>query len=57
VSIAVVSFNGPVILRAIIGILFLVLTTPVSAHLLARAAYLSGHRPGALTVVDDLDAR
>jgi multicomponent Na+:H+ antiporter subunit G len=56
-GIAVVSFNGPVILRAIIGILFLVLTTPVSAHLLARAAYLSGHRPGALTVVDDLDAR
>lgn len=54
VAIAVISFNGPVILRAIIGILFLVLTTPVSAHLLARAAYFAGHRPSELTVIDDL---
>jgi multicomponent Na+:H+ antiporter subunit G len=57
VSIAVVSFNGPVILRAVIGVLFLVLTTPLSAHLLARAAYFSGHRPTELTVVDDLDSK
>jgi multicomponent Na+:H+ antiporter subunit G len=57
VAIAVVSFNGPVILRALIGILFLVLTTPVSAHLLARAAYLTGHRPSELTVIDDLGSK
>jgi multicomponent Na+:H+ antiporter subunit G len=31
--------------RAIAGILFLFLTTPISAHLLARAAYLAGQRP------------
>lgn len=37
-SIAVVSGAAPIVLRAILGILFLAMTTPVSAHLLARAA-------------------
>ena len=37
-AIAVVSGDSAIVLRAILGILFLALTTPVSAHLLARAA-------------------
>ncbi|HEY9012709.1 MAG TPA: monovalent cation/H(+) antiporter subunit G [Devosia sp.] len=37
-AIAVVSADSAIVLRAILGILFLALTTPVSAHLLARAA-------------------
>lgn len=37
-AIAVVSGSSAIVLRAILGILFLALTTPVSAHLLARAA-------------------
>jgi len=53
-AIVVVSFDGPVILRAFIGIVFLLLTTPVSAHLLAKAAYFAGYRPANITVVDDL---
>lgn len=54
VGIAVVSLNASIILRAVIGILFLVLTTPVSAHLLARAAYLAGYRPTELTVLNEM---
>ena len=38
-AVALVSFDAAVALRAIIGIAFLVLTTPVSAHLLAKVSY------------------
>lgn len=54
VAIAVFAFDGPVILRALVGFVFLLLTAPVSAHLLARAAYSAGYKPMAPTVVDDL---
>lgn len=54
-AIAVISFDGSVILRAIAGFVFLLLTAPVSAHLLARAAYLAGYSPSSLTVINDLD--
>ena len=53
-AVAVVSLDGSVMLRAILGIVFLLLSTPVSAHLLARAAYRSGEAPVAGTTVDDL---
>lgn len=53
-SLALASGDGPVILRAILGILFLLLTTPVSAHLLARAAYRAGHQPASITIINDL---
>ena len=45
VGIAMVTGEGAIILRAVLGILFLALTTPVSAHLLARAALKAGHTP------------
>lgn len=54
VAVAVVSQDAAVATRAIIGVAFLLLTTPVSAHLLARASYLSGYRPGNQTLIDDL---
>ncbi|NVK33175.1 MAG: monovalent cation/H(+) antiporter subunit G [Rhodobacteraceae bacterium] len=38
--------------RAIAGILFFLLTAPVSAHLLARAAFVVGYRPCAQTKTD-----
>jgi multicomponent Na+:H+ antiporter subunit G len=53
-AVAAVSFDSAVALRAIIGLLFLVLTTPVSAHLLARAAYKAGIRPTAETDIEDM---
>ena len=55
-AVAVVSLDGAVMLRAIVGVAFLLLTTPVSAHLLARAGYRAGYRPTALTAIDDLDS-
>lgn len=43
VGIAIVAGDSAIVLRALLGILFLALTTPVSAHLLARAAHKTGH--------------
>jgi multicomponent Na+:H+ antiporter subunit G len=54
-AVALVSFDGAVALRALIGIGFLLLTTPVAAHLLARAHHHSGGRPAQITLSNDLD--
>jgi len=40
-------------IKAIVCLLFIILTAPVSAHALARAAYRSGVKPWAGTVVDE----
>ena len=53
-AVAVTSFDGAVILRSLLGIVFLLLSTPVSAHLLARAAYRCGEAPTPTTTVDEL---
>jgi len=55
-AIAVISLDSAVILRASAGFVFLLLTAPVSAHLLARAAYLAGYLPSKITVINELDA-
>jgi multicomponent Na+:H+ antiporter subunit G len=55
-ALALASGDGPVMLRAILGILFLLLTTPVSAHLLARAAYRAGLQPASITIINDLQS-
>ena len=54
VAVAVLSQDASVSMRAVIGVLFLLLTTPVSAHLLARASYLSGYKPCNQTLIDEL---
>lgn len=53
VAIALTAFDGPVILRAIVGFIFLMLTAPVSAHLLARAACIVGYKTSNLTELND----
>lgn len=53
-AVAVASLDVAVILRALLGILFLLLSTPVSAHLLARAAFRGGEAPAPATTIDDL---
>jgi len=45
VGIAIAAGDSSIVLRAVLGIVFLALTTPVSAHLLARAAIKAGHVP------------
>lgn len=54
IAVAVLSQDAAVAVRALVGVVFLLLTTPVSAHLLARASYLSGYKPCNETVVDEL---
>jgi multicomponent Na+:H+ antiporter subunit G len=42
-----------IVLRCVIGLLFLILVSPVSAHLLARAALRSGVPPSKSTSIDE----
>lgn len=53
-AVALLSFDLAVALRAIIGVGFLLLTTPLSAHLLARASYGTGDVPDAKLVTDEM---
>lgn len=53
-AVAVVSGDLGVSLRALAGLVFLALTAPVAAHLLARAAYQSGYRHPEMLTIDEL---
>lgn len=55
IAVALISTDGAVILRAILGIIFLLLSTPIAAHLLARAAYKAGELPAATTTIEEID--
>ncbi|WP_196259355.1 monovalent cation/H(+) antiporter subunit G [Pelagibacterium limicola] len=55
VAIALVSFDFAVILRALVGIVFFMLTAPISAHLLARAAFMAGYKPHPKTHLNELE--
>ena len=55
IAIAVYSLDGSVALRALAGFIFFLLTAPISAHLLARAAYAAGYRPDENTVLNEMD--
>jgi multicomponent Na+:H+ antiporter subunit G len=54
-GVAFVALDYAVVLRSALGILFLLLTTPVSAHLLARSALRTGVETAAATNINDLD--
>lgn len=46
--------DGGIVVRALAAILFLLLTAPVAAHLIGRAAYRSGVPLWSGTVIDEL---
>lgn len=48
-------FKGPsaIGIKALLCLLFIIVTAPVSAHALARAAYRSGVKPWKGTVIDE----
>ncbi|AVA20817.1 monovalent cation/H(+) antiporter subunit G [Rhizobium sp. CB3171] len=48
------SQDLPILARALAGFVFFILTAPISAHLLARAAHKAGHRLMPPSVRDDL---
>ena len=43
--------------RAIAGVIFFLLTAPISAHLLAKAAYAVGYRLTSDSVLDEFDSK
>lgn len=53
-ALAVHAGDLGVVTRAIAGVVFFLLTAPISAHLLAKAAYSAGYRPCADTKEDAL---
>lgn len=56
-AVAILSFDTAIALRAIIGIVFLLLTTPVAAHLLARASYRISDQSHLNMVGDELKTK
>lgn len=53
-ALAVHSNDTAIALRALAGVLFFLLTVPISSHLLAKAAHAAGHRLWEHSVRDDL---
>lgn len=53
-AVAIVSADGSVALRAVLGIGFLLLSTPISAHLLARAGLKAGESPAPGTTIEQM---
>lgn len=56
IAVAVHAGDLGTVTRALAGVVFFLLTAPVSAHLLARAAYAVGYRLGADAVCDEMPA-
>ncbi|WP_077962015.1 monovalent cation/H(+) antiporter subunit G [Ensifer adhaerens] len=48
------SLDAAILIRALAGFFFFVLTAPISAHLLAKAAHQAGYRLAKLSVIDQL---
>ena len=54
IALALIAFDFSIILRALVAIAFLLLTSPVSAHLLARATYLTRGKPAEITKTNEM---
>jgi len=48
------SLDGAILARAVAGFIFFVLTAPVAAHLVAKAAHEAGYRLTRFTVLDEM---
>ena len=54
-AVAFMAADWAVAIRCVLGFLFLILTSPVSAHLLARSALRAGTTPDARTSIQEYD--
>jgi len=54
IALALTSNSGAETLRAIAAVFFFLLTAPISAHLLAKAAYAVGYRLWPGSVLDEM---
>lgn len=57
IAVAVASAELGLITRSIAGVLFFILTTPVSAHLLARASVIAGVKTCKKTVINQIEGK
>ena len=57
VALALDAMEGAMIARAFAGVVFLLLTAPISAHLLAKAAYAAGYTLSDQTVLNEMPPR
>ncbi len=48
------ALDGAILLRALAGFFFILLTAPISAHLLAKAAHHAGQRLHPISVTDQM---
>jgi multicomponent Na+:H+ antiporter subunit G len=54
IALAIHAGDSGVFARALAGVVFFLLTAPISAHLLAKAAYAVGYRLGPSAVRDEM---
>lgn len=54
IAIAVIAADVATTTRALAGVVFFLLTAPISAHLLAKAAYAVGYRLWDKSVLDEM---
>lgn len=54
IALAVHAGDAAITSRALAGVVFFLLTAPIAAHLLARAAYAVGYPLGRESVMDEL---
>ncbi len=54
-ALAVVANDHAIVTRALAGVLFFLLTAPISAHLLAKAAYAAGYQLWEKSVLDQME--
>lgn len=56
IALSIFTDDATVAARALAGVVFFLLTAPISAHLLARASYSAGYRLWEGSVHDDMPA-
>jgi multicomponent Na+:H+ antiporter subunit G len=54
-AVGFMAADWAIAIRCVLGFLFLILTSPVSAHLLARSALRAGTSPDARTSIQEYD--
>lgn len=57
IALAIFATDSATTMRALAGVVFFVLTAPISAHLLAKAAYSVGYRMSKISVIDEMSKK
>lgn len=55
-AVGINSLEVSILARSLAGVFFVVLTAPVSAHLLAKASHKVGYRLAEVTILDEMKA-